>query len=271
MAVPASDYATNTSVEEILSSTEEILRLLQQTAMQNKRVGLITTTFQFAHEANRDKITQSMQHFLEKLRSLVRKSDGVIQLDQTCYFLLGGANQEGTEIVQERLWEALLWAVHNIHDREFLCPRSIEAGHSTYPDPFTTLESCLQAGYDTTVRFAPQEEKSARATTTLPGSEFHRSIEDSELPLLARQLGIPYLSLLPRKLPTRIQRLISPSLAQELRCYPLGRERDILTVAMADPQDQAAIDRLQQETRLRIFPVLVHPEELQNVLDMRGK
>jgi hypothetical protein len=165
-----------------------------------------------------------------------------------------------------------LWAVHNIHNREFLCPHSIETGRSTYPDPFATLESCLRAGSDATIRFVPQREKSIRATTTLSGNEFHRSIEEeSELPLLARQLGIPYLSLLPRKLPARIQRLISPDLAQELRCYPLGRERDILTVAMADPQDQAAIDRLQQETRLRIFPVLVHPEELQSVLSMRGE
>jgi len=85
--------------------------------------------------------------------------------------------------------------------------------------------------------------------------------------VLARKLGIPYLTLLPRKLPQSLQRLVNPKLAQELRCYPLGRERNMLTVAMLNPEDNSALDRLKQETGLRIFPVLAHPQALQIALE----
>ena len=90
---------------------------------------------------------------------------------------------------------------------------------------------------------------------------------DEELPALARKLGIPYLSLLPRKPPQRVQQLVNPKLAQELHCYPLGRERNRLTVAMVNPQDRLALERLRQATGLDIFPVLTHPQELQTVLE----
>ena len=58
----------------------------------------------------------------------------------------------------------------------------------------------------------------------------------------------------------------SAHLARELHCYPLGRERNTLTVAMLNPQDHQAIERLRQETGLRIFPVLTHPEALETAL-----
>ena len=91
--------------------------------------------------------------------------------------------------------------------------------------------------------------------------------KDEELPVLARKLGIPYLPLLPRKLPQSLQHLVNPKLAQELRCYPLGRERNMLTVAMLNPEDHSALDRLKQETGLHIFPVLAHPQALQVALE----
>ena len=91
--------------------------------------------------------------------------------------------------------------------------------------------------------------------------------ESEELSALARKLGIPYLTLLPGKLPKDLQRLVNPQLARELRCYPLGRERNMLTVAMLNPEDSSALDRLQRETGLHIFPVLTHPHVLQKALE----
>jgi hypothetical protein len=41
----------------------------------------------------------------------------------------------------------------------------------------------------------------------------------------------------------------------------------MLTVAMLNPEDNSALDRLKQETGLRIFPVLAHPQALQIALD----
>ena len=101
----------------------------------------------------------------------------------------------------------------------------------------------------------------------MPQSQHNRDELDQELPVLARKLGIPYLTLLPRNLPQSLQHLVNPKLAHELRCYPLGRERDMLTVAMLNPVDHSALDRLKQETGLHIFPVLTHPQALQVALE----
>jgi hypothetical protein len=35
---------------------------------------------------------------------------------------------------------------------------------------------------------------------------------------------------------------------------------------MANPQDSQLLDRLQSETGMHIFPVLIHPDELENAL-----
>ena len=58
-----------------------------------------------------------------------------------------------------------------------------------------------------------------------------------------------------------------PELAQELHCFPLGCADKTLTVAMSNPQDGQILDRLQKETGMRIFPVLIHPDELKNALE----
>jgi hypothetical protein len=103
----------------------------------------------------------------------------------------------------------------------------------------------------------------------LEGASEQENAVDDDLPALARKLGIPYLALLPRKLPREVRQLVRPELALELHCYPLGRERDTLTVAIADPQDSQMFDRLRKETGLRIFPVLAHPQELHLVLSQQ--
>jgi hypothetical protein len=170
------------------------------------------------------------------------------------YFVLPGANLQGAHIVQERLWEALVWRVHNI-EAGILPPLSISSGYSAYPEPNADFEQCIMASGITSLDFQ------------LEGAFERENAKDDELPALARKLGIPYLALLPRKLPREVRQLVRPELALELHCYPIGRERDTLTVAIADPQDSQMFDRLRKETGLRIFPVLAHPQELQMVLN----
>jgi hypothetical protein len=272
--LPESGQPMNSSLYKTSSPVEDLVCLLQQISTHSKQLSVVTITFQFnAPEhlsTNYDlsyKISQSIHYFLEQLRPLVRKTDLIRQLGQTSYFILKGANPQGACIVQERLWESLLWTAHNIQDGEILLPLSIQAGHSTYPDPSPTFECCLQTSLTPSIHFTFHHEEISHKITSLPTPSLNYSLQESELPQLARQLGIPYLSLLPRKLPHRVSRLITPQLAQELRCYPLGRERDTLTVAMTDPQNHQAIDRLRQITGLRIFPVLTHLQELETALE----
>ena len=84
--------------------------------------------------------------------------------------------------------------------------------------------------------------------------------------MLARGLAFPDLTRLrvPGPLP-----LANPGLAQEVAVVTLwGRERTMLTVAMESPLDHTArLDRLTQETGLRIFPVLTHPHALAAALE----
>jgi hypothetical protein len=205
---------------------------------------------------------------LSILRPLVRKTDCVFLQANTLYFVLRAANRQGGSIVQTRLWEALLWHVHNMTGEEFLRPASLIAGFSGYQESNASIEESIEAANATSLRYNwPDEKPSRKQPRHLPSLPQPSGDDEEELPALARKLGIPYLTLLPHNLPARVQRLVNPSLAQELRCFPLGRERNTLTVAMQNPQDDAALNRLHEETGLLIFPVLAHPQALQHALE----
>ena len=82
----------------------------------------------------------------------------------------------------------------------------------------------------------------------------------------ADALRVPFVSL-PPHLPRSLRRLISGQLACELRAVPIGRTRGVLTVAMQDPTNIAAMQRLAAATGLTIFPVLAAESELDRALD----
>ncbi|HEX6481736.1 MAG TPA: hypothetical protein VF043_23070 [Ktedonobacteraceae bacterium] len=211
---------------------------------------------------------QSTEYLINSLRPLVRKTDSVFLSGHSMYFLLFAANEQGGQIVQSRLWEALLWRVHNISDGEVTRPRAMSIGHSAWAGAHVSIDEFLAEASNACLYFALLPEKSSRKAIHQHQRQLSQSVEtDEELPALARKLGIPYLSLLPHKLPQGLQNILNPKLAQELRCCPIGRERNMLTVAMLNPQDRSALDRLHQETGLHIFPVLAHPNALQTALE----
>ena len=204
---------------------------------------------------------------MNSLRPLVRKTDAVFLFGNTLHFLLPGANLQGGQIVQSRLWDALLWSIHNTTDMGTTRPTEITIGHSAYPTPYQTVGEFIEAASQASLRFNFNSKRTARKTVTRQAQTAQDQTTNDELPALARKLGIPYLSLLPKKPCARLQQLINAQLAQELCCFPVGRDRNILTVAMLNPQDHSALERLQQETGLHIFPVLTHPEALQTALE----
>ncbi len=232
-------------------------------ALNSAQAALVTITLDFAQDGRMGsdhsvRVERSMSHYLNHLRALVRRTDTVFLLQQTCYFILAGATQHGGEIVEERLWDALLWHINSTIEGEHLHPSRIEAGHSACCAPFIDVYQCINTASEPLRIFDLQPGKSARRAD---------ATKDIELPELARKLGVPYVSFLPRKLPVRLQRLVAPALAQELRCFPIGRDRDVLTVAMSNPGDHQVLERLRKETGLNIFPVLADPHELQTALE----
>ena len=254
------------AVHDVVSTAEQIIsRGIEQIAL---------VTIQLVYEKE-DKLNthrsmtanKSTQYLLNDLRILVRKTDSVLLLGHNIYFLLPDADKQGGQIVQNRLWEALLRRVHNSLERDIMRPQSMAIGHSSYPMRDKTIHDFITESNEAKFRFDTQPEKATRKHTEVSQGQHAKDEIDQELPVLARKLGIPYLTFLPRKLPQSLQHLVNPKLAHELRCYPLGRERNMLTVAMLNPVDHSALDRLKQETGLHIFPVLTHAQALQVALE----
>ena len=273
VSLPELASATNTYTYEIADSRQEIVATMQRLIeTSTPQMALVSITLQFEQQRQSPKAQQSMRYFLENLRPLVRKTDEVFLLGERYYFLLLGTNLQGAHIVQGRLCDALLWRIHSISDGEIARPQGMSIGHSAYPEPYSNIERCIEEAEVARLNFSILPGGSLRHKgRALAGEEIQQATESiaegaSELHSLARKLGIPYLSLLPHKLPLKVQQLVNPRLAQELHCYPVGRERDVLTVAMSNPQDREALDRLARETGLHIFPVLAHPEELETAL-----
>jgi prophage antirepressor-like protein len=218
------------------------------------QIALVAITLHFDSAQAAAHIQQSTSYYQKHLRQFVRKTDQIILSESSMYFLLLKAHLQGAEFVQNRLWDALLWHIHNAGEQHVLRPLSMSIGHSAYPKPIATLPTCILAAKKTQRHFETQAENQRRT-------------KDTDAYILARQLGIPYLPLLPRTLSPGVLQMVSPKLAQELRCYPVGRARNTLTVAMSDPCDEQALTRLKQETGLQIFPVVVSPQELQTALE----
>jgi len=263
-------------VYKTIKTTDDIVAMVEHiTATRVDQVALVTITLGFETEGKTSNgrlvyTDSTATYLLNSLRLLVRKTDVVFLLSHTYYFLLLAANLQGGQIVQSRLWDALLWRIHSIHnaaDGEILSPCSISSGYSAYPASHQDINEFIEAASDASLRSNFTSEKTMhKGVAKQARTHQQEDGRDEELPALARKLGIPYLSLLPRKLPERVQQLVDPKLAQELGCYPLGRERNILTVAMLNPKDRLALERLHQETGMDIFPILTHPQELQTAL-----
>ncbi len=214
---------------------------------------------------------QGSAYLLQNLRRLVRKTDYVFLNGHSMYFVLLASNLQGAEIVEERLWDALLWHIHSMGEQDLPRPESVSIGHSACLLSESEPEELLMAARAISKRFgepAPRVcRRDARVTRT---EDFVVPDDQEELPRLARKLGIPYLIFLPSRPPRRVLQVFSTRLAQELRCYPVGRERNMLTVAMLNPQDHQALERLHKETGVLIFPVLTHPQALETALKQLG-
>ena len=268
IALPAQEANSTHSTYTIIDTLQPVRAAFAEIlATGADQVALVIIKLFYAQEARREQTTQSSAFLLSILRPMVRKTDCVFLQENTLYFVLRGSDQQGGSIVETRLWEALLWRVHNMTEKEFLRPISLTIGHSGYQESNANIEESIEAANVTSLRYTWQGEKSSRKTPRHLPALPHPTEDENELPELARKLGIPYLSLLPQKLPVGVQRLVNPSLALELRCFPIGRERNMLTVAMQNPQDNEALNRLHEETGLLIFPVLAHPETLQHALE----
>jgi type IV pilus assembly protein PilB len=114
---------------------------------------------------------------------------------------------------------------------------------------------------------ALQEQKSSgmRLGYTLVKLGF---IEETEVTkMLARQYRMPAVDLSRFEVDPKILKLIPPDIATKHTVLPLKREGRTLTVAIADPNNVAAIEDIKFITRCDVFPVIAGEYTLRNAID----
>lgn len=181
--------------------------------------------------------------------------------------LLPGVDQEGLEHIARRV----LQSIHLLQAETVVPPLRTETevtfGWGTSPgspDALNILfEQVGQVRERMVFRPAITVSPAERPRLTRPRS---RSAPSKETYLRETHAGgIPFMQL-PLRLPTRLQQLIPHALALELRCAPVGRDHNRLTVAMANPTDAHAIHHLREATGMNICPASCEPVALETLL-----
>src|SRR5580765_2813697 len=93
-------------------------------------------------------------------------------------------------------------------------------------------------------------------------------VEETEISkMLARQYRMPAVDLSRFEVDPKIIKLLPPDVAIKHTVLPLKREGRTLTVAMADPTNQALIDDLKFITRYDLFPVIAGEYTLRSLIE----
>lgn len=84
---------------------------------------------------------------------------------------------------------------------------------------------------------------------------------------LAEQLGTPYVDLDSYVIDPRIVTLLPEKFCRQHQVVPIGEEGNVLLVAMANPVDVMAIDRMRLMTKREIRPVVATPQDIERTLN----
>ena len=220
-----------------------------------------------------------LDQVLVNVRRVIRASDPIlVHVGIGAVIIFPDVDQQGMYGIAERVYQSI-----NLLQAETVIPplrriTDILLGTASYPEsarsPEELLYYCglvarklmLRPAISTQLRSA----KSASAPLgTEPAPPMPPAIgsmqESNNLELSQDSHIIPFMQL-PRQLSRSMKRLIPHELALELHCVPVGRDHNRLTIAMADPMNTKALDRLKEITGLTIFAVTCAGEALDALL-----
>ena len=214
-----------------------------------------------------------LEQILLNVRRCIRYSDQLLIHDGTgAAIIFPGVDAEGASTILERIYHSV-----NLLQPETFVPQlkretDILMGMGSYPKPGASLEELLHHTGLIARRLRLRPSVTAQLRGVKPANMVeemlhHRQHEDDDQALssYARVSGIPFIQL-PTRLPPRLKQLIPHQLALEVRCAPVGRDHNRLTVAMAHPSDARAIQRLHEITGMTIFPVSCQANALETLL-----
>jgi MshEN domain len=228
------------------------------------------------HKRHRYHVPASLlEQILINARRTIRSSDHIlVHTGASIAIILPDVDQEGSQALLERVYDSI-----NLLQPETVIPplkreTDITLGIGSYSKPGASLEDLLyQTGFIASrIMLRPAVTTQLHGTRSIGLVEvnlYNRNQDEEDDSLVAaRKSGIPFM-LLPARLPSRLKHLIPYTLACELRCAPVGRDHNRLTVAMAFPTDIQAIDRLHSTTGMTIFPVACEAKALDDLLEHR--
>ncbi len=85
--------------------------------------------------------------------------------------------------------------------------------------------------------------------------------------LTAQQLGVPCVDVSTHLIDPELLNLVPAELARRYQMVPLFQINGTLTIAMANPEDIAALDELHQTLRMQINPALADPDALRTAVE----
>jgi Type II secretion system (T2SS), protein E, N-terminal domain len=107
------------------------------------------------------------------------------------------------------------------------------------------------------IALAEQKQSGKRFGSTLVDLKF---IDENVLAaFLSKQIDVPCISLLHVDIPKKVLRKLSRTTVVECKAVPVRIEGDRLEVAMTDPTDLDALDRLEKDSGMTVTP-LIAPE-----------
>jgi GGDEF domain-containing protein len=249
-----------TSLEQMLPTLESFSLLLLHIA-QFEHVQLPPTSAVIRQRVSYHASANLQEQILHNIRRTLRADDQILADEQGtgAAILFPEVDQEGIARIAERISRSI-----NLLQAETVVPplqyeTEIVSGFASYPSPARTLEELLyhsgQIQERIVFRPAVISQRPCTPMRTSRSEDLVRKSRSKETRLLkAHANSIPFMQI-PSRLPTRLKQLIPYSLAVKLRCAPVGRNHNQLTVAMANPMDTQALGLLREATGMTIFPV----------------
>lgn len=87
------------------------------------------------------------------------------------------------------------------------------------------------------------------------------------LEALSEQFDIPIVNLKEQNIDLELAGKFSSSLVVDHKCFPLSKQQDSITIAIVNPLNAAALNKIEEETQgLKVNLVLVSEEDLEELL-----
>jgi hypothetical protein len=217
-----------------------------------------------------------LDQVLVNVRRVIRTSDPLlVHPGIGAVIIFPDVDQQGMYGIAERVYQSI-----NLLQAETVIPplrriTDILLGTGSYPEPAGSPEEllyyCGLVARKLMLRSAigtqlPSAKSTPAPVDAEPVPPANGPLQEGSSPEPSQDNhGKPFMRL-PVQLSRSMKRLLPHELALELHCAPVGRDHNRLTVAMADPTNTKALDRLKEITGLTIFAVSCEEEALNALL-----